>query len=147
MLARSVRNALGKAARRGLAVAAAAQPKDRTISALLASAKLTSPSFPAWLRTELRTDHAGEFGAVEIYRGALLGAELRERSVSAGEETQRMKAFCLHHMRTEQAHLDVMLELVPETNRTKLQGVWFLAGVCRDLRASSPDVCLLQRGA
>jgi len=126
---------------RGLAVVAALQPKDsakgRTIAALLASAKLTTHSFPAWLRTELRTDHAGEFGAVEIYRGALLGAELRERGVSAGEETQRMKAFCLHHMQTEQAHLDVMLELVPETNRTKLQGVWFLAGACRDLRASS----------
>lgn len=52
---------------------------------------------------------------------------LRERSLFKGEETQRMKAFCRHHMQTEQAHLDVMLELVPESNRTKLQPVWFVA--------------------
>ena len=38
-----------------------------------------------------------------------------------------MKAFCEHHMQTEQAHLDVMLELVPPPNRTKLQPLWLLA--------------------
>jgi len=31
--------------------------------------------FPAWLVAELRSDHAGEVGAVEIYRGALAATE------------------------------------------------------------------------
>ena len=55
------------------------------------------------------------------------GAALRERGPSTTVETQRMKAFCEHHMQTEQAHLDVMLELVPPPNRTKLQPLWLLA--------------------
>lgn len=44
------------------------------IEALLAAAKLSSHAIPSWLEAELRTNHAGEYGAVEIYRGALYGA-------------------------------------------------------------------------
>ena len=41
------------------------------IQSLTTAAKRQSHLFPAWLQTELKTDHAGEYGAVEIYRGAL----------------------------------------------------------------------------
>jgi demethoxyubiquinone hydroxylase (CLK1/Coq7/Cat5 family) len=97
------------------------------IQALTTAAKRQSHLFPAWLQTELKTDHAGEYGAVEIYRGALLGARLREGLGFTGEDTQRMISFCEHHMSTEQMHLNVMLQLVPEAARTKLQGVWWLS--------------------
>ncbi len=33
--------------------------------------------FPEWLKKELRTDHAGEYAAVVIYEGALVGLKLR----------------------------------------------------------------------
>ena len=97
------------------------------IQSLTTAAKRQSHLFPAWLQTELKTDHAGEYGAVEIYRGALLGARLREGLGFTGEDTQRMISFCEHHMSTEQMHLNVMLQLVPEAARTKLQGVWWLS--------------------
>ena len=32
---------------------------------------LLPDDIPAWLRRDLRSDHAGESGAVEIYRGIL----------------------------------------------------------------------------
>eukprot|EP00802_Teleaulax_amphioxeia_P023537 Tamp_24131.p1 GENE.Tamp_24131~~Tamp_24131.p1 ORF type:complete len:267 (-),score=37.30 Tamp_24131:203-1003(-) len=100
-----------------------ATPED--IKTLTAAAKRQSHLFPAWLQTELKTDHAGEYGAVEIYRGALLGARLRETFGWTGADTNRMISFCQHHMSAEQMHLEVMLQLVPPAARTKLQTIWW----------------------
>ena len=72
---------------------------------------------PRWLQQELRSDHAGEFGAVMIYRGIL--ATSRDTSV---------REFADSHLRTEQKHLALMEEIVPAAGRTRLLPLWRLMG-------------------
>ena len=67
------------------------------------------PPMPAWLVQELRSDHAGETGAVMIYRGILAftrDAELRD--------------FAARHGATEQGHLDLLEQLLPSQQRSRL---------------------------
>ena len=72
---------------------------------------------PAWLLGALRSDHAGETGAVMIYRGIL-----------AGSRNKQVRAFAQSHLATEQAHLELMEVLVADTDRTRLLPVWRLLG-------------------
>ena len=72
---------------------------------------------PRWLQQELRSDHAGEFGAVMIYRGIL--AISRDASV---------REFAASHLRTEQKHLALMEEIVPLAGRTRLLPLWRVMG-------------------
>jgi ubiquinone biosynthesis monooxygenase Coq7 len=69
------------------------------------------------LRQELRSDHAGETGAVEIYRGIL--AVSRDPAV---------RAFAREHLATEVRHRDFFDEWLPIEARTRLKPVWRLAG-------------------
>jgi demethoxyubiquinone hydroxylase (CLK1/Coq7/Cat5 family) len=70
-----------------------------------------------WLLRELRSDHAGETGAVCIYRGIL--AVSRDPDV---------REFARRHLETELEHLAAMETLVPPAKRTRLLPVWRLAG-------------------
>jgi ubiquinone biosynthesis monooxygenase Coq7 len=72
---------------------------------------------PGWLRRDLRSDHAGESGAVEIYRGIL-----------AVSGSQDVRAFAREHLRTESRHLRLMDALVPPEQRSRLTWLWRLAG-------------------
>lgn len=72
---------------------------------------------PASLRGELRSDHAGETGAVWIYRGVLACA----RDASVG-------AFARRHLATEQEHLQLMTPLLPWPLRSRLLLPWRLGG-------------------
>ena len=72
---------------------------------------------PMDLMPELRTDHAGETGAVWIYRGVL--AVSRDAGV---------RDFARRHLATEQEHLDLMCELVPPRHRSRLIVPWRAAG-------------------
>ena len=72
---------------------------------------------PRWLQQELRSDHAGEFGAVMIYRGVL--AISRDSSV---------RQFAEAHLCTEQKHLKLMEDIVPLAGRTRLLPVWRVMG-------------------
>ena len=72
---------------------------------------------PRWLQQELRSDHAGEVGAVMIYRGVL--ASSRDSSV---------RQFAEAHLCTEQKHLKLMEDIVPAASRTRLLPVWRLMG-------------------
>jgi ubiquinone biosynthesis monooxygenase Coq7 len=74
-------------------------------------------SLPRWLQQELRSDHAGEFGAVMIYRGIL--AVSRDASV---------REFAESHLQTEQKHLALMEEIVPSAGRTRLLPLWRVMG-------------------
>jgi ubiquinone biosynthesis monooxygenase Coq7 len=65
----------------------------------------------------LRSDHAGETGAVFIYRGIL--AVSRDREV---------RAFATDHLATEDEHLRLMQRLVPAERRSRLLGLWQVAG-------------------
>ena len=72
---------------------------------------------PSWLRQELRSDHAGEYGAVMIYRGIL-----------ATSRDAQARQFAERHLETEARHLKLMEEIIPPANRTRLLPLWHLMG-------------------
>jgi len=77
---------------------------------------LTLP-WPASVTADLRSDHAGEVGAVQIYRGVL--AVSRDPAV---------RAFALHHLETEQQHLACIEGHLPAAARSRLLPAWRVAG-------------------
>ena len=72
---------------------------------------------PHWQRQELRSDHAGEYGAVMIYRGIL-----------AVSHDAQARQFAERHLVTEARHLKLMEEIVPPANRTRLLPLWHVMG-------------------
>lgn len=75
------------------------------------------PPIPDWLVRELRSDHAGETGAVMIYRGIL--AVTRDTG---------LRDFAARHGATEQGHLDLLEDLLPPAQRSRLLPIWKVAG-------------------
>lgn len=74
-------------------------------------------AIPAWLVRELRSDHAGETGAVCIYRGVL-----------AVTRDPKVRDFAEAHLRTEQNHLDLIEGILPAADRSRLLPLWRIAG-------------------
>ena len=72
---------------------------------------------PSRLVADLRTDHAGEAGAVMIYRGIL--ATTRDAAV---------RAFAQAHLATEAAHLAAIEQLLAPQHRSRLLPLWRGAG-------------------
>lgn len=72
---------------------------------------------PASLWPALRSDHAGETGAVFIYRGVL--------SVTRDD---RVLCFARQHLATERHHLALIEDIVPPHRRSRLLSIWKLAG-------------------
>ena len=72
---------------------------------------------PAEVFADLRTDHAGEVGAVFIYQGVLQFS--RE---------PMLRAFAEHHLVTEQKHLRLIAGWLPKTEYSRLLPLWKLAG-------------------
>ena len=66
---------------------------------------------------DIRSDHAGETGAVMIYRGIL-----------AGTRNPAIRAFAKAHLATEQGHLDLLDKLLPPRQRSVLLPIWRIAG-------------------
>lgn len=66
---------------------------------------------------DLRSDHAGETGAVQIYRGML--AVSRDTAV---------RRFALSHIRTELRHLQFLDRWLPRRYHSRLLPVWRAAG-------------------
>ena len=66
---------------------------------------------------DLRTDHAGEVGAVYIYKGVLQFAR-----------DPVLRAFAEHHLATEQKHLHVIAGWLPQAEYSRLLPLWRLAG-------------------
>lgn len=73
--------------------------------------------YPRWLERELRSNHAGETGAVAIYRGIL--AVSRDAS---------LRRFATDHLETEARHLALMERLLSPARRSRLSPVWRAAG-------------------
>ena len=94
-----------------------ASPVTASPATDVASAWPAFSVLPRWLQQELRSDHAGEFGAVMIYRGIL--AISRDASV---------REFAASHLRAEQKHLALMEEIVPAVGRTRLLPLWRVMG-------------------
>jgi len=79
--------------------------------------KFDTSHLPPTLVADLRTDHAGETGAVWIYKGIL--------AVSKNPE---VRAFASEHLQTEQRHLNAMNTLLPVFRRSWLLVPWRIAG-------------------
>lgn len=77
----------------------------------------TGAGYPRWLERELRSDHAGETGAVAIYRGVL--AVSRDAS---------LRAFAARHLQTESRHLQRLEQVLAPQRRSRLLGLWRMAG-------------------
>ncbi len=86
---------------------------------LIAASLPVRPAGPlsATLMTDLRTDHAGETGAVMIYRGIL--AVTRDAGV---------RRFAREHLATETEHLAAIEPLLPRRQRSRLLPLWRSAG-------------------
>lgn len=91
-------------------------PHVEAVAASLWPAQAWS-TWPAALRRELRTDHAGEAGAVMIYRGVL--AVARDAT---------LREFARHHLDTEARHLALIEAVVPGAGRSRLLPLWRVAG-------------------
>jgi len=74
-------------------------------------------ALPAEVVADLRTDHAGETGAVCIYQGVLQFAR-----------DPGLRAFAQRHLATEQLHLQQIETWLPKADRSHLLPVWRLAG-------------------
>jgi ubiquinone biosynthesis monooxygenase Coq7 len=83
----------------------------------MVSPAVTDAVLPPWLVAELRSDHAGETGAVRIYDGIL--AVSRDPAV---------RDFASRHRATEQGHLDLLEGLLPQADRSRLLPIWRVAG-------------------
>ena len=81
------------------------------------SAVWAPPTLPAALAADLRSDHAGETGAVWIYRGVL--------TVS---RDPALRAFAQRHQATEQQHLGLIATCLPEAQYSRQLPLWRLAG-------------------
>ena len=72
---------------------------------------------PATLIADLRTDHAGESGAVMIYRGIL-----------AATRDDGVRRFARRHLATEEGHLAEIEPLLSPRQRSRLLPLWRIAG-------------------
>jgi len=78
---------------------------------------LPGDKLPAWVIADLRTDHAGEVGAVCIYQGVLRFAR-----------DPALRLFAEHHLVTEQKHLRLISAWLPLPHHSRLLPLWQLAG-------------------
>lgn len=82
-----------------------------------ASFKVPGQQLPARVVADLRTDHAGEVGAVCIYKGVLMFSR-----------DAALRDFAQHHLATELNHLMRIQEWLPTKHFSLLLPVWKLAG-------------------
>lgn len=72
-----------------------------------------------WLQRELRTDHAGETGAIAIYDGIL-----------AMSSCKKVRGFATKHRETEKRHLQHIESILSASQRSLLLPLWRIAGFC-----------------
>ena len=80
----------------------------------------SQPEYSVHIERELRSDHAGETGAVYIYKGIIAVAKLRK--------DQELISFAKHHGVTEAEHLQLIESILEPKYRSRLLGPWRLAG-------------------
>ena len=78
---------------------------------------LAGDTLSGWVLADLRTDHAGEVGAVCIYQGVLRFAR-----------DPALRAFAEHHLATERKHLGLIAAWLPVAQHSRLLLVWRMAG-------------------
>ena len=82
------------------------------------AAYIPSPgALPTAVQRDLRSDHAGEAGAVFIYRGIL-----------SCTRDSALREFATEHLATEQRHLAFFEQWLPASLKSRLIPLWKLAG-------------------
>ena len=71
---------------------------------------------------DLRTNHAGETGAVFIYKGILLVSKDKE-----------ILEFAENHLLTEKKHLELIEKILPDNEKSKLLFLWKFLGLLTGL--------------
>ena len=84
-----------------------------------ASERATAAPLSVYLERELRSDHAGETGAVAIYKGIAAVATWR------GDD--ELLNFALQHGATEAEHLRLIEAWFPPARHSRLLGPWRIA--------------------
>ena len=74
-------------------------------------------NIPNFLIPHFRTNHAGETGAVFIYKGILLLSK-----------DQDILDFSSEHLKTEQGHLNQIEKILPKDKHSKLLFLWKILG-------------------
>jgi 3-demethoxyubiquinol 3-hydroxylase len=95
------------------------RPQMQAVAHYLEPAISQSPDF---MVADLRSDHAGETGAVWIYKGVLAGSKMRLR------QDGELATFAQQHLQTEQKHLRTMQSYLPWRQRSRLITIWRFAG-------------------
>jgi demethoxyubiquinone hydroxylase (CLK1/Coq7/Cat5 family) len=96
-----------------------ARPAMQAIARRLESEHAT-PILSLHLVRELRSDHAGETGAVQIYRGIEWVARWRRIA--------ELQAFARRHGEAEAEHLRLVEDWLPQAQRSRLLLPWRVAG-------------------
>ena len=85
--------------------------------------ELTNPTlvnYSKYLLRELRSDHAGETGAVYIYKGII--------AVAKYYKDEELIRFAIHHGATETEHLNLIENVLDQNERSRLLIPWRVAG-------------------
>mmetsp|Transcript_18967 Transcript_18967/g.41327 ORF Transcript_18967/g.41327 Transcript_18967/m.41327 type:complete len:320 (-) Transcript_18967:430-1389(-) len=97
----------------------------------------SSKPFHHWLSSEMRSNHAGETGAVKIYEGALLALNLRRtlrfppysNSARGTRYEDDLRAFAEEHKESEQGHLDLLEEVLDVEEHSAMLPAWRVSGI------------------
>lgn len=81
---------------------------------------VTAAGLSVYLERELRSDHAGETGAVAIYKGI--------SAIAAWRGDAELVEFAFKHGQTEAEHLRLIEAWFPPARRSRLLGPWRVAG-------------------
>lgn len=87
--------------------------------------------FPHWLAQEMRSNHAGETGAVCIYSGALWALQQRKHlSWSNNSWEDQVEQFAREHQASERWHLELLEGVLTPDERSMLLPAWRISGWC-----------------
>jgi len=92
----------------------------RTATTQSTSDIAATPRLSVYLERELRSDHAGETGAVAIYQGIA--------TIAAWRGDAELLEFAFQHGQTEAEHLRLIEAWFPPARRSRLLGPWRAAG-------------------
>ena len=83
-------------------------------------AESSQVTYSTYIERELRSDHAGETGAVYIYKGIIAVATLMK--------DHELISFAKNHGATEAEHLQLIESVLQKKYQSRLLGPWRLAG-------------------
>eukprot|EP00939_MAST-03C_sp_MAST-3C-sp1_P001452 g1452.t1 len=89
--------------------------------------------FDKWLKSEMRSNHAGETGAVCIYLGCKNAIRLREKILKRSEYEDKLLEFAREHEESERTHLVLLNQILDDRrlirgDRSALLPMWRMAG-------------------